>query len=161
MAKPSIDLIQALRNTAKQLKNSAHYQWGHMGSCNCGFLAQELTRLTRDQIHSRAMQRYGDWNEQLNDYCPTSGLLMDDLITHLLEAGLDIDDLKHLEMLSDPHVLRHLPSKRLYLTRNVQADVVEYLKTWAKMLEEQLIDSVDIEKPVNSVIETNEVIEII
>lgn len=161
MAKPSIHLVQILRNTAKKLEKSSEYQWGHMGSCNCGFLAQELTKLNKHQIHSRAMQRYGNWSDQLNDYCPTSGLLIDDLITQLVDAGFDVDDLKNLEMLSDPDVLKHLPSKRLHLTRNVKSDVVEYLNTWSEILEEHLIESVDIEKPLKLVIESNEVIEII
>lgn len=147
MAKPSIDLITVLRNTATKLEKSSDYQWGHMGSCNCGFLAQELTQLSKHQIHSRAMQRYGNWSDQFNDYCPTSGLLIDDLISQLMDTGFDVDDLKHLEMLSDPDVLKHLPSKRLHLTRNVKSDVVEYLNTWSKMLEEQLIESLDVETP--------------
>ena len=139
MAKPSIQLIRAIRNTAKKLETSANYQWGHMGSCNCGFLAQEISRLDKDEIHERAMQRYGDWNEQLNDYCPTSGLLMDDLISELLNAGLDIDDLKHLEKLSDPVILNNLPSGKKYLMRNHKSDVVEYLNTWAKIMENKLV----------------------
>jgi hypothetical protein len=34
-----------------------------MGACNCGFLAQEITHLRKAEIHSRAMQSTGDWNE--------------------------------------------------------------------------------------------------
>ena len=67
MAKATPFLIEAIRNTARSLEKSEKYQWGHMGSCNCGHLAQELTRLNASEIHQRAMQKYGDWNEQLND----------------------------------------------------------------------------------------------
>jgi hypothetical protein len=88
MARVTIELIQILRNTAHTLAQSRSYQWGHMGACNCGFLAQEITRLRKDEIHSRAMQRYGDWAEQLNDYCPTSGLPMDALISEMLALVL-------------------------------------------------------------------------
>ena len=102
MAKISFELIQVIRQTAENIAQSPLYQWGHMGSCNCGFLAQEITRLNKDDIHFRAMQGYGDWNEQLNDYCPTSGLLMDDLISKMIAFGFDTDDLKHLEKLSNP-----------------------------------------------------------
>ena len=142
MARVSLKLVEALKNTAKQLGRSNNYQWGHMGSCNCGHLAQEITKLNKSEIHSRAMQKYGDWNDQLNDYCPTSGLLMDDLITELLSAGLDLDDLKHLEKLSDSRVLRILPKENRYLQHNNKADVIIYVNTWASMLENQLIDSV-------------------
>ena len=142
MTRVSLKLVEALKNTAKQLGKSNNYQWGHMGSCNCGHLAQEITKLNKSEIHSRAMQKYGDWNDQLNDYCPTSGLLMDDLITELLSAGLDLDDLKHLEKLSDSRVLRILPKENRYLQHNNKADVIIYVNTWASMLENQLIDSV-------------------
>ncbi len=144
MAKASLKLIKALRNTAKTLGKSKNYQWGHMGSCNCGHLAQEITKLTKSEIHQRAMQKYGDWSDQLNDYCPSSGLLMDDLITELLGAGLDVDDLKYLEKLSDTEVLRTLPESCRYLSHNRRDDVVKYLKAWADLLEARLLDKVEL-----------------
>ncbi len=140
MAKPTPTLIQALRATASKLEKSAQYQWGHMGSCNCGHLAQELTRLKPSEIHQRAMEKYGDWNEQLNDYCPTSGLLMDDLITEMLNAGLDTIDLKNLEKLSDTEVLRSLPANKRFLKHNVRDHVVLYLNAWASLLEKKWAD---------------------
>ena len=91
MAKKNLSVVHALRRTAEALRQSSEYQWGHMGSCNCGYLAQQITKLKKNQIHSFAMQRYGDWNEQLNDYCPTSGLPMDDLISEMINFGFDTD----------------------------------------------------------------------
>ena len=44
MAKANYKLVESLRNTAESLKKSTQYQWGHMGSCNCGFLAQEVAK---------------------------------------------------------------------------------------------------------------------
>lgn len=140
MAKPSIKLINALRNTAKSLESSSQYQWGHMGSCNCGFLAQEVAKLNKHEIHARAMQRYGDWNEQLNDYCPTSGILMDDLISELLSLGLDIDDLKKLEKLSDQKILRALPGGKRHLVHNKKSDVLDYINAWADVLEVDMLN---------------------
>ncbi|ELR70861.1 hypothetical protein C900_03296 [Fulvivirga imtechensis AK7] len=119
-----------------------------MGSCNCGFLAQEITKLSKTEIHSRAMHKYGDWNEQLNDYCPTSGLLMDDLISQMLNFGLDTDDLKRLEKLSDKEVLNRLQKGQRFLTPNKKEDVVLYLNEWASLLEEKLLDNIRI--PVNA-----------
>jgi len=147
MAKVSVELTKALRNTAKKLEESENYQWGHMGSCNCGFLAQEISHLNKAEIHSYAMQKHGDWNEQLNDYCPTSGLHMDDLITHMLNFGLDTTDLKNLEKLSDKKVLSALPKNRRYLQHNRKQDVVIYLKTWASLMEEDLVADVKIPEP--------------
>ena len=80
MATANLPLVDALRRTARKLASGASYQWGHMGSCNCGNLAQELTRLTKAEIHAFAMQGRGDWREQVEEFCPTSGLPMDLLI---------------------------------------------------------------------------------
>jgi hypothetical protein len=138
MARPNAILIEAIRNTVRRLEKSTSYQWGHMGSCNCGHLAQELTRLSKKEIHSRAMQKHGDWTEQLNDYCPASGLLMDDLITHMLSFGLDTADLQHLETLSDPLILRRVPGYEKGLAHNLKQDVIRYMKAWINLLEEKL-----------------------
>ena len=141
MAKISVEVIQALRNTAKRISESTDYEWGHMGACNCGFLAQEVTQLTKKEIHSRAMEGHGDWNEQLNDYCPTSGLRMDDLISELLNFGFDIDDLRHLEKLSDQKVLNEIDR---HLSHNNKSDVVEYLNSMARWVKLKLIDQIEL-----------------
>jgi len=147
MAKATFEIIQVLRKTANEIEKSQQYQWGHMGSCNCGFLAQQITTLNKDQIHSRAMERYGDWSEQLNDYCPTSGLSMDDLISEMIAFGFDRDDLKHLERLSNSEILRTLPLEERNLRHNVKPDVVKYLKAWADLLEQKLLQNVQIPMP--------------
>jgi hypothetical protein len=115
-----------------------------MGLCNCGFLAQEITRLTKEEIHRRAMARHGDWSEQLNDYCPSSGLLMDDLISELISFGFTRIELSHLERLSDPDILAELPLEKRNLKHNHRDDVVKYLNTWATMLERSLLSQINI-----------------
>lgn len=144
MAKVRIEVIEVLRKTAKAIENSNRYQWGHMGLCNCGFLAQEVTHLQKQEIHSRAMERHGDWSDQLNDYCPSSGLPMDDLISQMLAFGLDADDLKHLERLSDKNILKNLPADSRTLRHNIKEDVVCYLQTWANMLEAKLLEGISL-----------------
>ncbi|OIN56483.1 hypothetical protein [Arsenicibacter rosenii] len=139
MARPNLQLIDALRRTARKLKEGAPYQWGHMGGCNCGNLAQELTKLNKDQIHAYAMQRYGDWNEQVDDYCTASLMPIDLVISEMLGAGLMLEDLKHLEKLSDREILKRLPAERRYLKHNLRDDVVLYMTEWANLLEEQLL----------------------
>lgn len=136
------EIIDILRKTAEAIQKSADYQWGHIGLCNCGFLAQQITRLQKAEIHNRAMQGYGDWSEQLNDYCPTSGMPMDQLISDMLTSGFDVDDLKHLERLSKKEVLEKLPMHMHNLAYNSKADVVTYLLTWANLLEEELVNQV-------------------
>jgi hypothetical protein len=142
MARSSVEIIEVLRRTAAKIQASQQYQWGHMGLCNCGFLAQEITKLKKEDIHSRAMQRYGDWSEQLNDYCATSGIPMDDLISDMLNFGFDRDDLKNLERLSDPLVLARFPLEERNLSHNVRDDVVKYLEAWAAMLEQDLVERI-------------------
>lgn len=142
MARTSLPLIEALRNTAKAVSCSTHYQWGHMGACNCGFLAQEITKQRKEEIHSKAMERSGDWTEHLNDYCATSGLLFDNLISTLLAFGFDVVDLKNLERLSDGEVLRSLPLEKRNLQHNCKSDVITYLNAWADLLEIRLLQDI-------------------
>lgn len=148
MARPTPMLIEALRQTARNLKNGASYQWGHMGGCNCGNLAQELTRLDKNQIHRYAMERYGDWNKQLDDYCPASQMPIDVIINEMVMAGLQIEDLKHLEKLDDRVVLLRLPLEKRHLRHNVREDVVTYMNTWASLLEEQFAEKVSLKQAV-------------
>lgn len=145
MAKATIPIIQALRKTAVNLQNKAPYQWGHMGSCNCGNLAQVVTNLDKAAIHQEAMRRHGDWNEQLFDYCPQSGLPFDHIIDTMLDFGFTRADLAHLEKLSDSRVLASLPQGKQYLRHNKSEDVVKYLNCWANLLENELISGMIIE----------------
>lgn len=144
MAQARVEIIETIRAAALKLEQAERYEWGHMGRCNCGFLAQVITEQSDKEIHSSAMQKHGDWNEQLNDYCPTSGYLMDDLISQMLDYGFDSDDLKNLEKLSDQTILRLIPLELLPLNRNNKTDAILYLRTWANHLEEQLIKHVKI-----------------
>jgi hypothetical protein len=139
MAKPSADLIIALRATALRLRDGAPYAWSKMGRCNCGHLAQTLTRLTAKQIQQRALQRPGDWTRQAVAYCPGSGLPLDDVFATMMEIGLTRDDIGHLEHLSDPAVLARVRPGRLPLHHTVRDDVVAYLEAWAGLLEEALL----------------------
>lgn len=151
MARASIQVIAALQKTIVHLEQGATYQWGHMGSCNCGNLAQVVTNLDKAEIHKSAMRRHGDWNEQLIDYCPTSGLPIDHIIDEMLVFGFTREDLAHLERLSDPQVLKLLPEDKKYLKHNFRNDVIIYLKAWIKLLENELIENISIaevkEKP--------------
>ena len=135
MATANPQFISALEKTIFKLSNGSPYQWGHMGACNCGNLAQELTKLEKSEIHRYAMERYGDWNQQLVDFCPTSGYPMDLMISRMLEFGLSIDDLSHLERLSDPKILSAMPfERRNSISKNSKEDVIYYMKTWSEIL---------------------------
>lgn len=140
MAIPSLKIIDALRKTAKQLENGNRYEWGHMGSCNCGNLAQTVTSFSKAEIQKYALQKTGDWSEQLVDYCPTSGLPMDLIIEKMLDFGFSRQDLRHLEWLSDADILNKMGVS--YLNRNLKSDTILYLQSWANLVEDKLLANV-------------------
>lgn len=138
MATPTPILIEALRKAVRQLESNADYQWGHMGCCNCGHLAQTLLKLHKNEIHQAAMGRMGDWSDQLNDYCPTSGYLLDSMIDGILAHGLTRDDLAKLERLSDKEIVARTGER--YLVHNRREHVILYMKAWVRLLEERWAD---------------------
>jgi hypothetical protein len=140
MAQATRKLITALRDTAERIMKSKDYQWGHMGSCNCGFLTQTITRFSKADVHAFAMRQSGDWSEQAQHYCSTSQMPFDLLLSEMLQFGFEIQDLVHLERLSDQKVLEKLPKEKPYLQHNNKLDVVLYIKLWADILESQLIE---------------------
>jgi len=134
MARANRELIDALRRTSQRLASDTSYQWGHMGMCNCGHLAQAITGLASAEIHASALIREGDWEQQANDYCPTSGNLIDVVLAAMFDLGLTRADVRNLEKLSDPEVLRRVGR---HLRFNNREDVVAYMTAWAELLEEQ------------------------
>ena len=138
MAKASRELIYALRKTAVRLRSGAPYQCGHLGSCNCGHLAQTLTLKSKGEIHAEALKRVGDWGDVSAQYCETSGLPIDDIIGAMLKVGLNLNDIECLENLSDRKVLAQLPAQQRHLQHNNREDVITYLSIWADLLESQL-----------------------
>ena len=144
MANSSLKIIDALRKTASQLETGNRYEWGHMGSCNCGNLAQTITSFSRAEIQKYAIEKRGDWSEQLIDYCPTSGFPMDMIIEKMIDFGFTRQDLHHLEWLSDTSILNKIGIG--FLNRNLKSDTILYLKAWANLLEDELIDQIELPK---------------
>ena len=142
MAAIRISIIEALRTTAKKLENGNRYEWGHMGNCNCGNLVQTITSFSRAEIQEYALQKRGDWTEQLIDYCPTSGYPMDMIIGKMIEFGFTAQDLRHLEWLSDSDVLEKSGHK--FLNRNLKSDTILYLNSWADLIEDYLLKSIQL-----------------
>ncbi len=139
MARPTPELIDALRTTAKRLRTDVQYYWSHQGSCNCGHLAQTITQLSKTQIHSYAIERHGDWDDHAEDYCATSGHHLDSIITQMLEMGMERHDIGELERLSNAKILLRLPPERRALQYNRREDVILYMEAWATLLEEELL----------------------
>ena len=137
MAKPTLELIAALRATATRLEGGVRYQWTHMGHCNCGHVAQTLTNLSGQSIHDSATESPGDWSEQMRDYCPDTNLPIDRVVDTMVGAGMTTVDIGNLERLSCPVVLREIPDAAKPLRYKTREDVVLYLRTWANILEAQ------------------------
>ena len=144
MAKPSIKLVEAFRETARRLRSGIHYAWGHHGACNCGNLLQVITPLTEGEILRYAHSVVGEWTELAEEYCSTSNEPFNLVMSKLEQAGLTPVDVRHIEYLSDREVLNHLPGGFRWLKRNVREDVILYFEAFADLLEEKLIANVDI-----------------
>ncbi len=138
MPEPTLALVRALRLTAARLEEGAAFQWSHFARCNCGNLAQTITGLPPDAIYRAAFQRAGDWGEQALEHCPASGLPMDTIFDQMTALGMTAADVKHLERLSDPAVLRRLPEGHPGLQHARREDAVLYMRLWADLLEEPL-----------------------
>lgn len=139
MAKSNPKLISKLRETASQIESGADYNWGHVGKCNCGHLLQAITPMNSAEIYKQAQtQKLDEWSEYANDYCPASGIPLDNMIDALLDVGLELTDIHHLEYLSNKEVLDALPGGFRYLQKGSKEDAIMYMNTWADLLEVQL-----------------------
>ena len=145
MAQPSIELIQALRETARRLRAGANYAWGNHGACNCGNLLQVLTPLTEGEILRYAHTANGEWTELAEEYCSSTQAPVSLVMSKLLQAGLTSTDIHHIEYLTDRDVLEHLPGGFRWLKKNVREDVIIYFETFAALLEEKFILSVQLD----------------
>jgi hypothetical protein len=144
MARATIELVNALRETAALLKDGAQYAWGNHGACNCGNLLQVVTKLGKEEIIRYAQTGTGEWTELAEEYCGVTDAPVSLLIFQLEQLGLTATDIHNLEYLEDRDVLNRLPGGFRWLKRNVKEDVIFYFETFADMLEEKLVGQIDI-----------------
>ena len=105
MARSTPELINALRVSVQQLDAGAHYEWGHMGHCNCGHLVQAITTMSSREIVEAVDFASDEWSEHAKDYCAGTGQKVDQIFLTLQQYGFDYQDVIHLENLTDPRVL--------------------------------------------------------
>jgi hypothetical protein len=141
MARPTLELIVALRDTAARLSSGAVYKWSHFAQCNCGNLAQTVTKLSPEAVYRAAFERGGDWGEQAREFCPSSGYPIDFVLARLFALGLEQADVRHLERLSDDRVLKRLGVN--WLAHNQRENVVRYMRAWADLLEASRTETAD------------------
>ena len=145
MAHPNIELIEALRETARRLEGGAHYAWGNHGSCNCGNLLQVVTQLESKEILQYSRTGTGEWTELALDFCGVSNAPLDLLVNKLAAIGLTPSDIHCIEYLEDKTVLQQLPGGFRWLSRNKREDVIVYMRTMANMLEEKLSNLIQVD----------------
>ena len=146
MAHPNLALIGALRQAAANLREGAHYAWGHHGSCNCGHVLQVVTHLSKEEILRHAHTGIGEWTEIAESYCGVTNAPADLLVSKLEAIGLTPTDIHCLEYLQDREVLNALPGGFRWLKKNVREDVIVYFETLAQLLEDKLLQSIAIPK---------------
>lgn len=140
MARSNPLLITKLREAANNIEQGADYNWGHVGKCNCGHLLQAISPMSSSEIYNEAKsQKLDEWSEYANDYCSTTGAPLDAMLDRLLKAGMELDDIHQLEYLSNKEVLEALPGGFRYLEKGKKEDAATYMKTWAKVLEKELV----------------------
>lgn len=144
MAKPTIELIAALRETALRLRNGTYYAWGHHGACNCGNLVQVVTRFTKEEILRYAHAGIGEWTEIAHEFCPLTHVPISLIIARLEEMGLTPTDIHNIEYLADKEVLQNLPGGFRWLRRNKKEDAIEYFDAFSNLLEAKLIETIDV-----------------
>lgn len=144
MAKPTIELIDALRETANRLQNGSHYAWGHHGACNCGNLVQVVTNFTQGEILRYSHQGIGEWTELAQEFCPVTNAPIDLIISKLVAIGLTPSDIHHIEYLTDREVLNNLTGGFRWLQRNKREDAIAYFESFANLLEEKYLQHINI-----------------
>jgi len=137
MAYPNPELIDALRRTADKIESGEwDNQWGTPSQCNCGLLARSILGEPL-----RFSKRMGSWQKapQENKWlfgepkCQSTGLSFSEITDILKGIGLRDEDLAHLELLDNEAVVEAMDTSRFRY--NSDNHVVEYLRTWADLLE--------------------------
>lgn len=146
MAKPSLQLIDALRKAAKNIaEDKDSYNWKAIGACNCGTLVQVVTGYNAKEISNYGIKKHGDWQSISLLYDKNNDFEIDKIITRMLDLGMSLEDFTYLENLNCPKVLSYI-GKDVCLTRDDPYDAVLYLTSWADMLEEELLNDISIEE---------------
>lgn len=144
MAKATYQLIEKLREAAENLESGATYNWGNATKCNCAHLVQCIEPNGAKEAFSTIRNNFLDeWSEYANDYCPLSGAPTDALLDTLYNCGLTHEDIHQLEYLSNRDVLKALPGGFRYLEHGKRDDVVLYMRTWASLLEHEIVGSAE------------------
>jgi hypothetical protein len=144
MAQATLELINALRLTADNLRKGAYHSWGHHGACNCGNLVQSVTKFTKEEILEYAHTGTGEWTELAIEFCPATNAPLTLVFNKLEQIGLTPTDIHHIEYLTDREVLEQLSGGFRWLKRNRKEDAIDYFEAFALVLEDKLLQHIDV-----------------
>ncbi len=132
-------LILALTNTISALKSGTlAYNWENASECNCGTVVQSITGHTSLELSDRISQlnkgypdkRDHTWTAIIKRiFYPNTGLTEDELFNTLFEKGMGIEDILHLEYLSNPEIRKRVIKN----TSGTQAITFEFLRNHQKI----------------------------
>ncbi|MEJ7913283.1 MAG: hypothetical protein WKF70_09020, partial [Chitinophagaceae bacterium] len=91
---------------------------------------------------------YGEWTEIAEEYCGVTNAPAYLLVSKLEALGLTPTDIHCLEYLQDRKVLNALPGGFRWLQKNNREHVVLYFETFAQILEDQWLQTIEIPLPV-------------
>lgn len=80
----------------------------------------------------------GAWEPEAQESCTATDIPMRVVFEQLTSAGLDADDLVHLERLSDPRIRRELGTNTTDFHYASRENLVAYLDAWATLLEREV-----------------------
>lgn len=137
-------LIKALRVTADSLDNpNKFYDWYAPNHCNCGLLIKNIIKIGKGIEESKAIEEIveytynkgdgmGLWSlDSLKNYCPVTGLPINDLYLFLTLMGLEEEDFAEIENLKS---INQGKNKVDYKDRLI---VARYMRNKANELETQ------------------------
>ena len=110
-----------------------------MGQCNAGHLIQTLTGMSSFEIVESIDFQLDEWSEHATDYCSKTGCKVDDIFLTIEQHGMTHEDIVKLENLSDRKVLDNLTGGFRHLERNNRNDVIDYMNSFADLLEKSEI----------------------
>jgi DNA-binding HxlR family transcriptional regulator len=145
MANATIQLVEALRETAKRLRSGAHYAWGNHGACNCGNLIQVVGNFTQGEVLRYAHTGVGEWTELAEEFCPITNVPLKLILKKLEDIGLTPTDVHHIEYLTDREVLNNLEGGFRWLKRNKKEDAIAYFEAFANLLEDKMTQEIKID----------------
>jgi len=117
-----VTLVEALTIVVTALKNDTiYYKWKDTNTCNCGLVAQAVTRTNKDELDELYLQPIASpiqvknkskfsptWSDMVAEYCPLTKEPVTEIFKKLFDAGMTREDIGHLEYLSDPEILEKI-----------------------------------------------------